>query len=175
MARARCFAAGPRQCAGRAGVAVGKSRAGHQRVHHIGDLAGNAVDGVTHPEAEIDRDLVVAAARGVQALARFADAFGQPRLDIHVDVFERAREGESARRDLVLDAVEPLGDRFRVGRLDNALFGEHGDMGARASYVLLPQGLVEFDRGVDIFHDGVGSGLEPSAPHFIAHRMRSFV
>src|SRR5690606_1308542 len=30
--------------------------------------------------------------------------------------------------------------------------------------------LIEADRGVDLFHDGIGAGREPAAPHAIAHR-----
>ncbi len=75
-----------------------------------------AVDGVAHPQAEIGGDLVVAAARGVQAPAGLADAFGQARLDVHVDVFERLVEGEAARFDLGGDAGEAGFDGGLVGR-----------------------------------------------------------
>jgi hypothetical protein len=47
------------------------------------------------PEAEIERHLVVARACGVQPPGGRADQFGKPRLDVHVDVFELAREDES--------------------------------------------------------------------------------
>ena len=55
---------------------------------------------VAHPEAEIERHLVVARARGVQAPGGLADQLGQPRLDVHVDVFELARERERPAFDL---------------------------------------------------------------------------
>jgi hypothetical protein len=71
-----------------------------QRAHQVGELRVEAVDRVAHPQAEIGRHLVVAAARGVQPLAGLADALGQPRLDVHVDVFERLGERERAALDL---------------------------------------------------------------------------
>ena len=58
-----------------------------QAQHHVGDLPGQPVDRIAHPQAKIRGDLVVAAARGVQALAGLAYALGQTRLDIHMDVF----------------------------------------------------------------------------------------
>ena len=75
-------------------------RAGGQRVHQRGQRSVLGVDGVAHPEAEIGRDLVIAAARGVQAPSGLADAFGQARLDVHVHVFQRLVPGEHARFDI---------------------------------------------------------------------------
>ena len=70
-------------------------RAGGERLLQLRDLDDQRVDRVAHPEAEIDRDLVVARARGVQPAGRRADDLGEPALDVHMDVFERAREGEA--------------------------------------------------------------------------------
>ena len=64
------------------------------------ELADDLVDRVAHPEPEIGRHLVVARARRVQPPGGVADQLLQPRLDVHVDVFERAREGEAAFGDL---------------------------------------------------------------------------
>ena len=44
---------------------------------------------VPHPEFKIGRDLVVPAAARVQAACGLTDQVFQPRLDVHVDVFER--------------------------------------------------------------------------------------
>jgi len=77
------------------GVGMGERRFGERAL--VGGQAGvEAVDGIAHPQAEVGRDLVVARARGVQTAGRCADQFGEPRLDIHVDVLERALEGERA-------------------------------------------------------------------------------
>ena len=58
------------------------------------------VDRGPHPEPEIGRDLVVARARGMQPPRRRPDQLGEPALDVHVDVFERALELELAGLDL---------------------------------------------------------------------------
>ena len=64
------------------------------------DLHQQGVDGVAHIEPEIGRHLVVARAGGVQPPGGIADQFLQPAFDIHVDVFERAREREFVCLDL---------------------------------------------------------------------------
>ena len=57
------------------------------------------IDGVAQPEPEIGRHLIVTRARGVQLTRRRPDQFGEPALDIHVNVLERALEGELAGLD----------------------------------------------------------------------------
>jgi len=52
------------------------------------------------PQAEIERHLVVARAGGMQAAGGGADERCKPRLDVHMDVFETAREFEIAALDL---------------------------------------------------------------------------
>ena len=61
--------------------------------HH--PIAGGA-----HPQAQVQRHLVVARARGVQPSGRRPDQFAEPALDVHMDVLERALELEFARLDL---------------------------------------------------------------------------
>ena len=50
-------------------------RAGGERALQCFDLQEDRVDGVAHPEPEVDGDLVVARARGVQTSRRGADNF----------------------------------------------------------------------------------------------------
>ena len=64
-------------------------------------------------EPQIGRDLIVAAARGVQPAAGVADLVDQPRLDVHVDVLERFVPRQLAARELLLDAPQPVDDRRR--------------------------------------------------------------
>ena len=86
-------------------------QAGHHRAGVLQRLLGQRpleggerrierVDLIAHPQAEIGRHLVVARARGVQPPGGGADQFGKPALHVHVDVFQRALEGELARLDL---------------------------------------------------------------------------
>ena len=65
-----------------------------------GERRVDRVDGVAHPEPEIGRDLIVARARRMQPPRGRADQIAEPALDIHMNVLERALEGELAGLDL---------------------------------------------------------------------------
>ena len=75
-------------------------RAINQRALVTGEGAIDLVDGVAYPQSKIGRDLVVARARGVQAPGGRPDHLGEPALDIHMDVLERALEREGPAFDL---------------------------------------------------------------------------
>ena len=140
-----------------------------QRELQIAKLTVELVDSVAHPEPEIDSDLIVARAGGVQSARGGADDFGEARFDVHVNVFQRARKIEAAAFDLASNLVETGGNGLGVLFRDDSHGGEHGHMRLRSCYILSKQGLIEPDRRVDFLHDRVGRGFEPSAPHLVAH------
>ena len=74
-------------------------RAIDQRALERGQRPVGLIDGVAHIKTEIGRDLIVARARGVQAAGGRADQLAEAALDIHVNVLERALEGEAALAD----------------------------------------------------------------------------
>ena len=59
------------------------------------------------PRADVGRDLVVAAAAGVELAADVADAVDQGPLDVRVNVFELLAEREIAGSDLAADCSRP--------------------------------------------------------------------
>ncbi len=105
----------------------------------------------------------------MQPARRWADNLPEPAFDVHMNIFERARERERSRLDFAFDLGESLGDRLGVGGFDNALAGEHGEMGLGAGDVLGGELAVEFDRGVDLLHRFGRAASEPAAPHRVAH------
>ena len=74
-----------------------------QRALQLGEQGGDQVDLVAQPEAHVGRDLVVARAAGVQALAGIADELDQARLDVQVHVLEVDLPVELAALDLLAD------------------------------------------------------------------------
>ena len=122
------------------------------------------VDRVAHPQPEIGRHLVVAAARGVQPLAGLADPLGQPRLDVHVDVFERLVEREAPGLDFGAIASRPLRIACSSSALMTPDLRQHRGMRERAPDVLPPQLAVEADGGVDLLHHHRRAGGEAAAP-----------
>ena len=115
------------------------------------------------PQAHVGRDLVVARAAGVQALAGVADERGQAPLDVEVHVLEVARPGELAALDLApyraaCRARSPRGRRPR-GSSDR---GEHSRVRERAGDVDVGEAPVEVDgRGVAL--DELGDRLAEAA------------
>ena len=139
----------------------------HESAEHCIDPRDRALVGGAHPHAEIGRDLVVAAARGVQPSGHRADDFGQSRFHGHVDVFEVPVLGYAVALvfggDLLQTAVDGVGVLLR----DDTLPCQHRHMRATARDILAPQHLVERDGGVDFAHDRARSLGEPSAPHAV--------
>ena len=84
-----------------------------------------------------------------------------------------ARENENVPASISpLTCARPLRDRLGVGGFDDALAGEHGDMGLGADDVLGGELAVEVDRGVDLLHRLGRAPGEPAAPHRVAHACR---
>ena len=126
-----------------------------------------AVEPVAHVEPEVGRHLVVARARRMQPAGRRTDQLGQPRLDVHVHVLERARERECAGFDLGQNAVEAGVDLTGVVLGDDALGGQHGCMRLRGAHVVRGQSLVEADGGVYLLHDLGRRHGEAATPHLV--------
>src|SRR5438552_17132279 len=86
-----------------------------------GKLTIEIINRVAHIEAKIGRDLVVARACGMKASGGSADQLREPALDIHMNIFERARKGERAGDDLGLHLTEATPNFGRIGFRDDAL------------------------------------------------------
>ncbi|MGN5480558.1 hypothetical protein ACTMU2_38970 [Cupriavidus basilensis] len=110
------------------GVLAGQVQQRHaQRAEQRDDV----VDLAAQPQADVGRDLVIARAARVQALAGIADQRGQARLDVQVDVFQVQLPFEAAGLDFALDLRHAARDLGAVGLGDDALLGQHGRMRQR--------------------------------------------
>jgi hypothetical protein len=114
-----------------------------ERALQLGEEGTDRPDLVAQPEAHVGRDLVVARAAGVQALAGVAGELDQARLDVEVNVFEVDAPFEVAALDLFADRREAALDRRQVGRRDHLAVGEHRRMREAAGDVGAPEALVE--------------------------------
>ncbi|VVT11762.1 conserved hypothetical protein [Erythrobacter sp. EC-HK427] len=142
----------------------------HQRALQSGEALQQRIHRIAHPQAEIGRHLVVAAARRVQTTRCRADQFGEPRFGGHVDVFQIPVFGNPVTRVFVRNLLQPGDDRLRIGVAHDIAGRQHGDMGAACRYILFPQAFIEGDRCVNLPHDSGGAGSKPAAPHGIARR-----
>ena len=100
-----------------------------QRGLQVGEHRLQAIDRVAHPQPDIERDLVVARARRVQAPAGRADQVGQPALDVEMDVLELGGELEAAGFDLLTHLGQPALDGAAVLGREDALGDQHVAVG----------------------------------------------
>ena len=83
---------------------MGKRLLGERQLQRA-QLLIQRINGIANPEAEIERDLVVARARRVKPPRHRADQLGEARFDIHMNIFERPRKFERTRLDFAGDFV----------------------------------------------------------------------
>jgi hypothetical protein len=120
-----------------------------------------------HPQAEIHRHLIVAAARGVEPARRRADDFPQPGFDMEVDILQRQILHQLAGFIFGGDLLQTLVDGGDIGGADDAACAQHRHMRAAAGDVLPPQALVHADGGVDFLHDRRWAGTKAPAPQAV--------
>ena len=123
-----------------------------------------------HVEAEVERDLVVAAAPGVQLGAGPARDLGDAALDRGVDVLVGRGEGERAFVQLQLDAIERgVDDRpLLVGEETDVR--EHRDVRARADEVVGREPAVERQADGEREQLVGRTFAEPAVPERLAGR-----
>ena len=118
---------------------------------------------------DVGRDLIVAAAAGVQLAADVAEPGDQCLFDVGVDVFQLNRKRELATLDLAANRVESGSDLGRLVGCQKADLGEHPGMGLAGEDVMLCKTVVEADRLGESLNTIVGAAGEAAAPGFLGH------
>ncbi|RMM68329.1 hypothetical protein ALQ75_05465 [Pseudomonas savastanoi pv. glycinea] len=131
------------------------------------DFAQDQVDFVAQPQTDIGRDLIVAAATGVQLLAGDTNAIGQACFNVHVHIFQIDAPLEIAGLDLGLDGVQAVNDGVTLGVRQNAHLGQHRGVGDGAHDVVAIQTLIEGDGGSETRDKRVDGFTEAAAPGLI--------
>ena len=151
----------------RAGVLLGQiDQREAQSLQQIAD----AVDFAAQPQADVGRDLVVARAAGVQALAGIADQRRQARFDVQVHVFQIELPLELAALDFAPDLRHAALNRFQVVRADDLLRGQHRCVRERPFDVDEREPLVEEHRrriAFDEFRHRLGEASRPGFAFFV--------
>ena len=137
------------------------------------DIAGSIAHATMLAETGIlthaDRDAIIAGLAEVLAeIEGGSFTFSRALEDIHMNVESRLREkiGDAAGR---LHTARSRNDQVAT---DFKLYVRDTIDTLVTQVHTLQLALVESDRGVDFFHDGVGAGCKPSAPHLVAHFRR---
>ena len=132
-------------------------------------LALNMLAGGTQVQADVQRDLIVAAAPGVQALTGVTDAGGQRLLDEGVDVLGVGVDFQCAAVQIVQNRVQTLVNIVHILPGDDALSAQHGRVDKAALNILLDHPRVEADGGVKIVYAAVNGLAGPALPK-LGHR-----
>ena len=153
--------------------------AGHDIVGALGGLVADGPDqffdlaldvGGSFPqvEAQIQRHLVVAAAAGVQPLARIPHPGGEGLFYEGVDILGGGVDLQRAAVQIIQDAVQAPVDVLYVLFRDDALPSQHGGVDQAALDILLDHPRVEADGGVEVIDaavDGLAGAPLPKLRH----------
>ena len=127
------------------------------------DFLGEHRAGVLEKQPHVGRDLVVAAARGVQP-GGGRHPPGERLLDVHVHILQLRVPDEPAGIDGGEDVVEPGMDSRVFPRGEQADAREHGRVRLAARDVKRGEPVVERDGFAELQHQLGGAGGEPPAP-----------
>ena len=133
------------------------------------DVALQHVAVVPQRQADIQRHLIVAAAAGVQALARVADAGGEGLLHKGVHILGVGVDLQCAGSQVVGDGSQTVEDILAVLFGDDALLGQHGGVDAAAAHILRDHALVKADGGVEVVDAAVHRLGKPTLPELFCH------
>ena len=110
------------------------------------DAAHDVIDFAAQPQPRVGRDLIVARAAGVQALAGVADQIGQALLDIQMNVFEFDAPFELIALDLFANLLQAALDVRQIDCADDAALMQHRCVRERALDVCERESAIEADR-----------------------------
>lgn len=134
---------------------------GDERFLQRANFLGEQGDLVAQPEADVERDLVVARAAGVELRAG-GNALRQFRLEVHVDVLEFRLPPEFSGGDFLADLFEAGADGLQFRRGEHADLGEHGGVRDGADEIVFPEPPVEGNGLGKLGDIGGGTAGEPA-------------
>ncbi len=141
-------------------------RKAQQRFAQLNKGLERFIAGVLHIQAHVGGHLVVAAAAGMQLLARVADFLRQQAFHQHMDILRRGLQAEATILKPLQDILKALADFIPLLLGQDAHLDQHGGMGQAALDVLFVQAAVKGQGGVEIIHNIGCMLLEASAPKF---------
>ena len=137
------------------------------RVKRLDDVQKQGVQAVTFAlqiHADIERDLIVAGACGVELFADVSDALGQDGFDKHVDILRLRIERQRTGLQIGQDPGQTVNDLIGVRLRQNAAFGQHGGVRHRACDILLVHPSIDGDGGVERVRQLGGLRFRASGP-----------
>ena len=150
-------------------------RAIYKRLDQRFHLPGNGVALLAQIHPQVERNLIVPAARGVQLFAHVTEPFGQNLLDEHVDVLACGIELQLAGAEIVQNGLQPVDQGIGVRLWQNTGRAEHGGVRHAAGDVLPVHPAVKADGRVEIVRQTVGLPVRAPGPHLRHARSLPFL
>ena len=141
---------------------------------HRTDLLHNDLGFVAEIHTEIERDLIVSAARGVELLAHVAKTRRQHALDEHMNILGGHIDLELAFFNVCKNAAETLDELFCLIEGDNALLCEHSRVRHTARDILFIHTAVNRDRRIEIICNLIRLRRRSAFPKF-CHKFFPFL
>ncbi len=138
----------------------------HQPLLQSGQLAADSADFIAQVKANVGGNLIVARTTGVQLLAGDADLVRQPRLDIHVHVFQAHRPLKATVLDLAADLFQARLNLLQLVFAQHTHFGQHRRVRQRTIDIVVVKALIETDGGSKALNKLIGGFSEASTPGF---------
>ena len=117
----------------------------------------------------IQRHLIVAAARRMEASPRLADRIGQTLFNIHVNVFEAHVKKESAAINLLFYLFQPGNNTIAILRRKDPAFFQHHRVRDTARDILAIHPLIKTDGRLKLVNHLICRLGEAAAPELLAH------
>jgi len=140
----------------------------YQYALQLQNMPDGVNDRISRKEPDIERHLVVAAARGMQFFPHVTDLLNQAGFDINMNVFQFRFELESALGDLFPDAAQARYDFITFGGRDDALFGQHAGVRDAAGDIIRIQPPIIMDRRA-VGHSVFSGFFLKAAAYLIRH------
>src|SRR5262249_48923109 len=147
---------------GHGGVEVAP-RDPNQRCAQDPDQFIDVLDFVAQIETQVERDLVVARARGMELAPGLSDFRDEASLDSQVDVFVGGDKAKLPRFYFLLDLAKTALNRARLGAPNQANARQHAGMGYGTKDVVPIEAAVERQRRGESLDFGQTPAREPAA------------
>ena len=147
-------------------VALVQQRLAAQHGDQLPDLIREGGAFLFQVQADVQRDLIVAAAGGVQALSGIAEARGELALDECVDILRIRIDGKLSAVDIASDLLQSGADPVGLILRQDPACAEHRRVGDAALDILPVHPAVKGNRRIKVVCFLVDFFLEASCPKF---------
>jgi hypothetical protein len=124
----------------------------------------NGINLLTQPEAQIGTHLIIATPPGVELLSKGAEQLDQPSFNGEVNILSLQTRLKQTLSRLETHPFQAFDQGGSLVGPDHTTLTKHAGMGHRSIQILLEQGDVKTDRGIEAFDRRMETLLKAIAP-----------